>query len=73
MEIFGLKLDPGTNYIKLVFIAIGLITFLPGLLTNYAEQFIPDIFLRVFRYGRANVSKDKKAPGFLQKIEVPKK
>lgn len=62
-----------TNFIQIVFIIIGIVTFLPGLILNYADKYIPSFVLRCFRYGRANVSQKDKEYGWLKKIEVPKK
>lgn len=66
-------MDPSTNYIQIVFICIAILTFVPGLVTNYADKYLPSIFLKIFRYGRANSSNKKEEHGFLKKIEVPKK
>ncbi|CAL8113980.1 unnamed protein product [Orchesella dallaii] len=65
-------MESSINYIQLIFLTIAILTFLPGLITNYAEKCLPSILNQFIRYGRANVAKDGKRPGILKLIEVPK-
>lgn len=66
-------MESSINYIQLIFLTIAILTFLPGLITNYGEKFFPSVLNQFIRYGRANVAKDGNRPGILKLIEVPKK
>lgn len=66
-------MESSINYIQLIFLTIAILTFLPGLITNYGEKYLPNVLVQFIRYGRANVAKDGKRPGILKLIEVPKK
>ncbi|CAL8113982.1 unnamed protein product [Orchesella dallaii] len=58
------------NLLEALFCLLAVFVFVPGLLINYGQSFFPESFLRLFRYGRANISKIDTSSSL---VEVPKR
>ncbi|ODM95954.1 Polyprenol reductase [Orchesella cincta] len=61
------------NLLEALFCFLAVFMFLPGLLLNYGHFLFPETILRLFRYGRANISNGNQSSSVLKTVEVPKR